>query len=96
MPQSKLSWHDIDELAYALAQTHSQLNPLSIRFTQLRQLVETLPNFQPLPGQQVNEQILEAIQAAWIEEADADDSPPSAHDDDSPSYKPNNPFRPPT
>ncbi|MDX1682188.1 MAG: Fe-S cluster assembly protein IscX, partial [Phycisphaeraceae bacterium] len=65
---------------------------VGVRFTELRELVENLDGFEPEPGQSPNEQILEAIQAGWIEEREdmkaADDD-----DDDGPGYQPNNPFR---
>jgi len=40
---------------------------MTLRFTRLREWVEQLPEFEPEPEQRVNERILEAIQAAWIE-----------------------------
>jgi FeS assembly protein IscX len=90
------SWTDIDEIAYQLTEQHGGVDPVAIKFTDLRELVEALEGFAPEPGQSVNEQILEAIQQAWIEEredaglggtSDAED------DDDDHGYTPNNPFR---
>ena len=67
-----------------------------MRFTALREMIEALPDFAPEPGQNVNEQILEAVQAGWIEEradATADAGPDGTDDDEKPGYIPNNPFR---
>jgi len=84
------SWTDIEDIAIALAEQHPGMNPLEVRFTQMRMLVEKLDGFEPQPGQKVNEQILEAIQVSWHEERQdlAQDE-----DDDERHYTPNNPFR---
>lgn len=85
------SWTDIEDIVLALDETHPDVDPMTVRFTDLRKMVEQLDDFEPEPGQNVNEQILEAIQAGWIEErADqaADDE-----DDETPGYAPNRPFR---
>lgn len=63
-----MDWTDIDEIAEALNEANPDVDPESVRFTALRDLVEDLEDFEPEPGMRVNEQILEAIQAAWIEE----------------------------
>ena len=81
------SWTDIEDIAIALVETHPDVEPLSVRFTKLRQMVEALEDFHAEAGHPVNEQILEAIQAAWHEEAE------DLKDDDS-SYSPVNPFKP--
>jgi len=86
------SWTDIDEIAYQLTEQRPDDDPLTVKFTDLRAMVESLDGFEPEPGQSVNEQLLEAIQQAWIEEkqdaADDDEA-----DDDKPGYTPNQPFR---
>ncbi|MFI4859830.1 MAG: Fe-S cluster assembly protein IscX [Phycisphaerales bacterium JB063] len=91
----KFSWTDIDEIAYQLTEHHGGVDPTAIKFTDLRKLVEGLEGFAPEPGQSVNEQILEAIQQAWIEEReDAGLSDTTGEDDeDDDGYAPNNPFR---
>ncbi len=84
------SWTDIDEIAYQLTEQRGGDDPLTVKFTALRAMVEGLEGFEAEPGQSVNEQLLEAIQQAWIEEkqdADADE------DDDASGYRPNQPFR---
>jgi len=92
MPSDKLNWKDFEDIALELEESHPDLDPAAVRFTELRRLVEALANFQALPGQHVNEQILEAIQAAWIQERqeNRDDD----EDNDGPRYKPVTPFKP--
>lgn len=89
------SWTDIDEIAYQLTEQRPDDDPLTVKFTALRAMVEGLDGFAPDPGQSVNEQLLEAIQQAWIEEKeDADaDADRDEDGDDEPGYSPNQPFR---
>jgi len=84
-----ISWTDIEEIAIALYEAHPGVDPVEVRFTQLRAMVEALADFKPLEGQHVNEQILEAIQSAWLEEIDDQ----GRADDDGRTYAPNNPYR---
>ena len=86
------SWTDIDEIAYQLAEQRPDDDPLTVKFTDLRAFVEALDGFEPEPGQSVNEQLLEAIQQAWIEEKE-DLADGDGEDDDGPGYSPNQPFR---
>jgi len=85
----KYGWTDIENIALDLCEAYPDLDPKSIRFTQLRKLVESLADFQADPDHHVNEQILEAVQAAWIEEREGIE-----RDEDEPPYSPPNPFRP--
>ena len=62
-----MKWTDSLRIAEDLADTHSDLDPTTIRFTQLRQLVLDLPDFDDEP-ERCGEKILEAIQQAWIDE----------------------------
>lgn len=62
-----LDWNDVDDIAYALFEADTKRNPLTLRFTELAELVLALPNFQGL-RERCNEKILEAIQMAWLEE----------------------------
>ena len=62
-----MKWTDSLRIAEDLADTHSDLDPTTIRFTQLRQLVLDLPDFDDVP-ERCGEKILEAIQQAWIDE----------------------------
>lgn len=83
-----MNWTDIEDIAIELDEAHPDIDPLSVRFTQLRELVEGLDGFDPDPDTHVNEQILEAIQGAWIEERQDANG-----DDDGPTHAPHNPFR---
>lgn len=58
-------WLEVDRIAEALADAHPAVNPLTVRFTELRKMVEALPGFAPEAGHPVNEKILEAIQMSW-------------------------------
>ena len=87
------SWTDIEEIVLGLDEAHPAIDPTAVRFTELRQLVEALPGFAPEPGQKVNEQILEAIQAGWIEERAEAGTDAASDDEDGRGYAPNRPFR---
>jgi len=68
MPRDEFHWLDIERIGEELADAHPSRDPLAILFPELRDLVKALPGFVEQPGHQVNEKILEAIQAAWIQE----------------------------
>jgi FeS assembly protein IscX len=59
------SWLDVEEIGEALAAAHPTRDPMRVRFTELRGLVEALPGFVADPEHPVNEKILETIQAEW-------------------------------
>lgn len=61
-------WLDVERIAEELADTHPELEPMSVRFPELRSLVESLEGFEAQPGHAVNERILEAIQMHWLRE----------------------------
>jgi FeS assembly protein IscX len=63
----KLSWIDVQEIAIELEEHHPEADNVNLRFTDLHRWVMELPDFGDDPGRS-NEKILEAIQAAWIEE----------------------------
>lgn len=63
-----LKWTDSLEIAIALSDRHPDIDPKSVRFTDLFQWVQTLDEFDDDPAH-CGEKILEAIQMAWIEEA---------------------------
>ena len=63
----KLNWTDIEDIAILLAEKHVDVDPLSVRFTDLHRWVCELPGFEDDPKKS-NEKILEAIQMAWLEE----------------------------
>ena len=64
-----MKWTDTLDIAIALSDAHPEVDPRSLRFTDLRQWVMELPGFDDDPARS-GEKILEAIQMAWIEEAD--------------------------
>ncbi len=63
-----LKWTDTLEIAIALTDTHPDVDPRTLRFTDLMRWVQDLEGFDDDPGH-CGEKILEAIQMAWIEEA---------------------------
>ncbi len=63
----KLKWVDVLEIAIQLSEAHEDIDPLTINFVNLRRLVTELPAFDDDP-ERSGEKVLEAIQAAWIEE----------------------------
>jgi len=63
-----MKWTDSQEIAIALADAHPDLDPRRINFVDLRDRVLALPDFSDDP-KHCGEKILEAIQAAWIDEA---------------------------
>ena len=62
-----MRWTDSLEIAIQLADAHPDIDPKAIRFTDLREWVMALPEFDDDPAQ-CGEKILEAIQMAWIDE----------------------------
>lgn len=64
-----MKWTDTREIAIALAETHPDVDPLKVRFTDLHAWVMALPGFADDPGHS-GEKILEAIQMAWIDEVE--------------------------
>ncbi|MBF0135562.1 MAG: Fe-S cluster assembly protein IscX [Magnetococcus sp. DMHC-1] len=62
-------WTDVTDIAIALTETRPDVDPLSVRFTDLRQWILDLPGFADRP-ERCNEKILEAIQMAWLDEKD--------------------------
>lgn len=62
-----LKWTDTLEIAIALCDAHPDMDPLTVRFTDLRQWVMALPEFADDPAH-CGEKVLEAIQMAWIDE----------------------------
>jgi FeS assembly protein IscX len=67
-----VKWTDSRDIAIALAQAHPGVDPARVLFVDLRQWVLELPGFDDDPKRS-GEKILEAIQAAWIDEGDLDD-----------------------
>jgi FeS assembly protein IscX len=63
-----LKWTDTQELAIALAEAHPDVDPRFVRFVDLHNWVIALPGFDD-DHKRGGEKVLEAIQAAWIDEA---------------------------
>ena len=68
MPK-KLKWTDVHDIAIELEEAHPEADVVNLRFTDLWKWVQALPDFEDDPKKS-NEKILEAIQAAWLEERD--------------------------
>ena len=64
-----MKWTDVQTIAIELAEAHPETDPRAIRFTDLRRWVLELPGFDDEPDRS-GEKVLEAIQQAWIDEAD--------------------------
>ena len=64
-----MKWTDTNRIAEELVEHHPDVDPLTVRFTDLHRWVCELEDFDDEPSRS-NEKILEAIQMAWIGEAD--------------------------
>jgi FeS assembly protein IscX len=61
-----LKWDQAQEIAEVLAENHPGIDPMDVRFTDLRQWIIDLDEFDDDPGSS-NESKLETIQMAWYE-----------------------------
>lgn len=64
-----MKWTDFRVIAIELAETHPDIDPKNINFVDLMNWVLALPDFNDDP-KHCGEKILEAIQLAWIDEAE--------------------------
>ena len=64
-----MKWTDTLDIAIALVEAHPEVDPTQVRFTDLHRWVLALEGFSDDPNKS-GEKILEAIQMAWIEEAE--------------------------
>lgn len=62
-----LTWDMAEEIAIRLHEEHPDLDPLTVRFTDLHAWIVAWPEFSDDPKNS-NEKKLEAIQMAWYEE----------------------------
>ena len=62
-----MKWTDIHQIAILLADTRPEIDPRYVNFVDLRNWVMALEDFHDDPNH-CGEKILEAIQAAWMEE----------------------------
>ena len=64
-----LKWVDSRELAIELSEQFPDIDPKTIRFTDLRDWILALDDFDDDPSH-CSERVLEAVQMCWIEEMD--------------------------
>ena len=64
-----MNWTDTLDIAIELSDKFPDVDPLTVRFTDLRQWVMELDDFDD-DAERCGERILEAIQMAWLEEMD--------------------------
>lgn len=69
MDDDPIDWGDTEEIGYRLSEAHPDVDPLTLRFTEMHGMVLALPGFTGEPKAS-NEKILEAILMAWIDERD--------------------------
>jgi len=62
-----INWTDSLEIAISLEEAHPEIDPMSINFVDLRELVMSLEDFDE-SNTHCGEKVLEAIQMCWIEE----------------------------
>ena len=62
-----MKWTDVNDIAIELCEEHPEVDPLSVRFTDLREWVMALEGFDD-EAERCGEKILEAIQMAWLDE----------------------------
>ena len=62
-----LSWTDSLEIAISLEEIHPDIDPITINFVDLRELVINLEEFSE-GDTHCGEKVLEAIQMYWIDE----------------------------
>ena len=64
---NKRTWRDVDDIALDLVEKYPYLDPLTVKFSELKKMIMELPTFGDNPDV-VSEKTLEAIQAAWYDE----------------------------
>lgn len=62
-----MKWTDTYDIAIALFEKHTEVDPQYIRYTDLHRWICELEGFDDDPNAS-NERILEAIQMAWLDE----------------------------
>ncbi len=62
-----ITWTDSLEIAISLEEAHPDIDPITINFVDLRDLVMALEDFDE-GDTKCGEKILEAIQMCWIDE----------------------------
>ncbi|HXU93221.1 MAG TPA: Fe-S cluster assembly protein IscX [Gallionella sp.] len=64
-----MKWTDVRPIAIELAEAHPDVDPRTVRFTDLHNWVVGLADFDD-DHSRGGEKVLEAIQAAWIDEVE--------------------------
>ncbi|MFL6706730.1 MAG: Fe-S cluster assembly protein IscX [Massilia sp.] len=64
-----MKWSDITAIAEALCEAHPDVDPAKLRFVELHNWIVGLPEFDD-DHKRGGEKVLEAIQQAWIDEAE--------------------------
>lgn len=64
-----MKWTDSLDIAIELYEKHPEVDPKTVNFVDLQKMVMGLEDFDDDP-KRCGERILEAIQMAWIEEAE--------------------------
>ncbi|AXC15378.1 hypothetical protein ACPOL_6134 [Acidisarcina polymorpha] len=64
---NEFGWEDAEEIGIQLQEKYPELDPLTVRFTDLLQYIVQLDGFRGDPAQS-NESKLESVQMAWYEE----------------------------
>ena len=62
-----LTWQDAEDIAIRLHEEHPDVDPLTVRFTEMHAWIMAWSEFKDDP-QSSNEKKLETIQMAWLEE----------------------------
>ena len=62
-----MKWTDVNDIAIELCEAHPDVDPLTVRFTDLRDWVMAMEGFDD-DAERCGEKILEAIQMAWLDE----------------------------
>lgn len=62
-----MKWTEVLEIAIQLAEAHPEVDPITVRFTDLHNMVVDLPEFDD-DHSRGGEKVLEAIQQAWMDE----------------------------
>jgi FeS assembly protein IscX len=63
----KLTWRDAEDLGIALSEKFPDVDPLTVRFTDLHRWVTELDDFADDPKSS-NESTMEKVQMAWLDE----------------------------
>jgi FeS assembly protein IscX len=67
--ENEMKWTDVNDIAIELVESHPDIDPKTVRFVDLHNWVVALPDFDD-DHSRGGERVLEAIQQAWIDEAE--------------------------